>query len=96
MVWADREICPFSLRKSMRTAVPEFPEARLRELADRYAAAVAAKRRRVWLGSAVLIAAAIAAGWMGDVNFGSSSRISGAFRPILQHRPQVLVLDRLG
>ncbi|WP_028350806.1 phosphonate ABC transporter, permease protein PhnE [Bradyrhizobium murdochi] len=53
----------------MRTAVPEFPEARLQELADRYADAVAAKRRRVWLGSAVLIAAALAAGWMGDVDF---------------------------
>ena len=52
----------------MRAAVPEFPEARLRELADHYAAAVAAKRRRMWLGSAVLIAAVLAAGWMGDVN----------------------------
>ncbi|KRR17009.1 phosphonate ABC transporter, permease protein PhnE [Bradyrhizobium retamae] len=52
----------------MRTAVPEFPEARLRELTDRYAAAVAAKRRRIWLGLAVLIAAALAAGWMGDVD----------------------------
>ena len=52
----------------MRTAVPEFPEARLQELADRYAVAVAAKRRRIWLGSAILIAAALAAGWMGDVN----------------------------
>jgi phosphonate transport system permease protein len=52
----------------MRAAVPEFPEARLRELADHYAAAVAAKRRRFWLGSAVLIAAVLVAGWMGDVN----------------------------
>ena len=57
-----------SSEKSMRTAVPEFPEARLQELAERYAAAVAAKRRRIWLGSAVLIASAFAAGWMGDVN----------------------------
>ncbi|MFK4386121.1 phosphonate transport system permease protein [Bradyrhizobium sp. USDA 3397] len=55
----------------MRTAVPEFPEARLRELADRYAAAIAAKRRRVWLGAAVLIAVAIAAGWMGEVSLGN-------------------------
>ena len=52
----------------MPAAVPEFPQARLQELADRYAAAVAAKRRRIWLGSALLIVAAFAAGWMGDVN----------------------------
>ena len=52
----------------MATAVPEFPRARLQELADRYAAAVAAKRRRVWLGSVFLVAATLAAGWMGDVN----------------------------
>jgi len=52
----------------MPAAVPEFPQARLQELADRYAAAVAAKRRRVWLGAALLIVATLAAGWMGDVN----------------------------
>ena len=52
----------------MPAAVPEFPQARLQELADRYAAAVAAKRRRIWLGSAILIVATLAAGWMGDVN----------------------------
>jgi phosphonate transport system permease protein len=52
----------------MRAAVPEFPEARLRELADHYAAAVAAKRRRFWLGAAVMVAAVLVAGWMGDVN----------------------------
>jgi phosphonate transport system permease protein len=52
----------------MPAAVPEFPQARLQELADRYAAAVDAKRRRVWLGAALLIVATLAAGWMGDVN----------------------------
>ena len=52
----------------MRAAVPEFPQARLQELADHYANAVAAKRRRLWLGSALLIVAALAAAWMGDVN----------------------------
>lgn len=52
----------------MPAAVPEFPQARLEELADRYAAAVAAKRRRVWLGAALLIVATLAAGWMGDVD----------------------------
>ncbi len=52
----------------MPAAVPEFPQARLQELGERYAAAVAAKRRRVWLGSALLIVATLAAGWMGDVN----------------------------
>jgi phosphonate transport system permease protein len=52
----------------MPAAVPEFPQARLQELADRYAAAVAAKRRRVWLGAGLLIVATLAAGWMGDVN----------------------------
>lgn len=52
----------------MPAAVPEFPQARLQELADRYAAAVAAKRRRVWLGAALLIVATLAAGWMGDVD----------------------------
>ena len=52
----------------MPAAVPQLPEARLRALADRYSAAVAAKQRRMWLGSAILIAAALAAGWMGDVN----------------------------
>ena len=67
----SRDLPILSPDHPMRTAVPEFPEARLRELADRYAAAVAAKRRRVWLGAAVLIVAAIAAGWMGDVNFGN-------------------------
>jgi phosphonate transport system permease protein len=60
----SRDLPIVSPENPMRAAVPEFPEARLRELADRYAAAVAAKRRRIWLGSAV----AIAAGWMGDVN----------------------------
>ena len=68
----------------MRTAVPEFPEARLRELADRYAAAVAAKRRRVWLGSAVLIVAAHCCRLDGRCQSSEvSSRISGASRPIL-------------
>lgn len=52
----------------MRAAVPEFPQARLQELADHYANAVAAKRRRLWLGSALLIVAALAAAWMGDVD----------------------------
>ncbi|WP_291846267.1 phosphonate ABC transporter, permease protein PhnE [Bradyrhizobium sp.] len=52
----------------MRAAVPEFPEAKLRELADHYAAAVAAKRRRFWLGAAVMVAAVLVAGWMGDVD----------------------------
>ena len=52
----------------MRTAVPEFPQARLKELADHYANAVAAKRRRIWLGSALLIVATFAAAWMGEVS----------------------------
>ena len=52
----------------MPAAVPEFPQHRLQELADRYAVAVAAKRRRVWLGAALLIVATLAAAWMGDVN----------------------------
>lgn len=52
----------------MRAAVPEFPQARLQELADHYANAVAAKRRRIWLGVALLIAATVAAAWMGDVD----------------------------
>ena len=46
----------------MPAAVPEFPQHRLQELADRYAVAVAAKRRRVWLGAALLIVATLAAG----------------------------------
>jgi phosphonate transport system permease protein len=52
----------------MRAAVPEFPQARLRELADHYSDAVAAKRRRMWLGSAFLVVATLAAGWMGNVD----------------------------
>lgn len=52
----------------MRAAIPEFPPARLQDLADHYAGAVAAKRRRIWLGSAVLVAATLAAAWMGDVD----------------------------
>jgi phosphonate transport system permease protein len=57
----------------MRAAVPEFPQARLQELAEHYASAVAAKRRRMWLGSALLIAATLAAAWMGDVDLGKFS-----------------------
>lgn len=57
----------------MRAAVPEFPQARLQELAGHYANAVAAKRRRIWLGSALLIAATLAAAWMGDVELGKFS-----------------------
>lgn len=52
----------------MSIAVPEFPQVRLQELADHYANTVAAKRRRIWLGSALLIVVTLAAGWMGDVN----------------------------
>jgi phosphonate transport system permease protein len=52
----------------MRAAIPEFPQARLQELANHYANAVAARRRQTWLGSALLIAAVLAAGWMGDVD----------------------------
>ena len=52
----------------MRAAVPEFPQARLQELAEHYAGAVAAKRRRMWLGSALLVVATLAAGWMGNVD----------------------------
>jgi phosphonate transport system permease protein len=52
----------------MRAAIPEFPPARLQDLANHYAGAVAAKRRRIWLGSAVLVAATLAAAWMGDVD----------------------------
>jgi phosphonate transport system permease protein len=57
----------------MRAAVPEFPEARLQELAAHYANGVAAKRRRIWLGAVVLVAATLAAGWMGDVNLSKFS-----------------------
>ena len=52
----------------MRAAIPELPQARLQELADHYASAVAEKRRQLWLGSALLIGAVFAAGWMGDVD----------------------------
>jgi phosphonate transport system permease protein len=52
----------------MRAAIHEFPQARLQQLADDYANAVAAKRRHMWLGSALLLAATLAAAWMGDVD----------------------------
>ncbi|MCA6119341.1 phosphonate ABC transporter, permease protein PhnE [Bradyrhizobium sp. WSM 1738] len=52
----------------MRAAIPELPQARLRELTDHYASAVAEKRRQLWLGSALLVGAVLAAGWMGDVD----------------------------
>lgn len=52
----------------MRAAIPELPQARLQELADHYASAVAEKRRQLLLGSALLIGAVFAAGWMGDVD----------------------------
>jgi phosphonate transport system permease protein len=57
----------------MRAAIPEFPQTRLQELAGQYADAVAAKRRRIWLGSALLIAATLAAAWMGDVDLAKFS-----------------------
>jgi phosphonate transport system permease protein len=65
-----------SSENHMRAAVPEFPQARLQELAGHYANAVAAKRRRIWFGAALLIVATLAAGWMGDVNL---SRFSENF-----------------
>src|ERR1700754_129119 len=69
MKCADRKVCPFPCKENrMRAAVPEFPQARLQELADHYASAVAAKRRRISLGFALLVAATLAAGWMGDVS----------------------------
>lgn len=52
----------------MRAAIPELPQARLQELADHYASAVAEKRQQLLLGSALLIGAVFAAGWMGDVD----------------------------
>ena len=64
----SRDLPISSSENHMRAAVPEFPQARLQELADHYANAVAAKRRRIWVGSVLLIAATLAAGWMGDVN----------------------------
>lgn len=57
----------------MRTAIPEYPPARLQELAGHYANAVAAKRRRIWLGVAALIVATLAASWMGDVSLAKFS-----------------------
>ncbi|AVT74771.1 phosphonate ABC transporter, permease protein PhnE [Rhodopseudomonas palustris] len=52
----------------MQAAVTELPEPQLRALADHYDAAVAAKRRRLALGGAILIAAIAAAAWMGEVD----------------------------
>ena len=57
-----------SPKHPMRAAIPELPQARLQELADHYANAVAAKRRQMSLGSAFLVGAVLAAGWMGDVD----------------------------
>lgn len=53
----------------MSATVPRLPESRLQELEALYSAAIAAKRRRLLLGAAIMIVASIAAGWMGDVNF---------------------------
>ena len=52
----------------MPSAVSELPEAQLRGLAADYRAAVAVKRRRTALGLAILLAATVAAAWMGEVD----------------------------
>lgn len=52
----------------MSAVVPQLPEPRLRTLADGYAVAIAARRRRLLLGLLFLAAAIVAAGWMGEVN----------------------------
>jgi len=52
----------------MHAAVVELPEAQLRQLTAHYDAAVAAKRRQVLIGAAILLAAIVAAAWMGEVD----------------------------
>uniref|UniRef100_Q07LY4 Phosphonate ABC transporter, inner membrane subunit n=1 Tax=Rhodopseudomonas palustris (strain BisA53) TaxID=316055 RepID=Q07LY4_RHOP5 len=52
----------------MPAVVSELPDVQLRRLADHYAAAVAAKRRRLLLGFAIMAVAIAAAGWMGEVD----------------------------
>jgi phosphonate transport system permease protein len=52
----------------MPPAVSELPEAQLRGLTDHYDAAVAAKRRQLVLGGAVMLVAIAAAAWMGEVD----------------------------
>jgi phosphonate transport system permease protein len=52
----------------MPAVVSELPDAQLRVLAEHYAAAVAAKRRRLILGLAIMVVAIAAAAWMGEVD----------------------------
>ncbi|MGP9810554.1 phosphonate ABC transporter, permease protein PhnE [Rhodopseudomonas sp. NSM] len=52
----------------MPAVVSELPDAQLRHLMDHYEDAVSAKRRRTAIGAAILVAAIVAAAWMGEVD----------------------------